>query len=80
MTADDFRNRARRADYLAAAEEMFAHTDTPWAPWRAIDGSNKKAARIAALTAIADTLETAVPMTPPEADPEVARLAREAFG
>jgi len=79
VTAEDFRNRARRADYLAAAKEMFAHTDTPWAPWRVIDGNNKKAARIAALTAVADALEAAVPMKPPEADPEVEKLAREAF-
>jgi len=79
VTAEDFRNRARRSDYLAAAQEMFAHTDTPWAPWRPIDGNNKKSARIAALTAVADALEAAVPMKPPEADPEVEKLAREAF-
>ena len=77
--ADDFRNRARRADYLAAYEEMFARTDTRWAPWTAIDGNNKKAARIAALTAIAQALEQAVPVTPPKADPEVEALARQAF-
>lgn len=80
VTAEDFRNRSRRQDYLAAAEEMFAHTDTPWAPWRVVDGNNKKAARIAALTAIADALEAAVPMQPPKADPEVQKLAREALG
>jgi polyphosphate kinase 2 (PPK2 family) len=80
VTAEDFRNRARRDDYLAAAEEMFAHTDTPWARWTVIDGNNKKAARIAALTVVADALEAAVPMKPPEPDPEVERLAREAFG
>lgn len=78
--ADDFRNRARRADYLAAMTDMFAQTDTRWAPWRVIDGNNKKAARIAALTYIADVLEKAVPMTPPEADPEVLRLAEAALG
>jgi polyphosphate kinase 2 (PPK2 family) len=80
VNAEDFRNRARRDDYVAAAEEMFARTDTRWAPWTIIDGGNKKAARIAALTAVADALEAAVPMTPPEADPEVGKLAREAFG
>src|SRR5690606_5459791 len=31
--AEDFRNRARRADYLAAMADMFARTDTHWAPW-----------------------------------------------
>jgi polyphosphate kinase 2 (PPK2 family) len=77
---DDFRNRARRADYLVAMDAMFARTDTAAAPWIAIDGNAKKAARIAALTAIADRLEAAVPMAPPPADPQVERIAREAFG
>jgi polyphosphate kinase 2 (PPK2 family) len=80
VTEEDFRNRARRADYLAAIAEMFERTDTRWAPWRAIDGNDKKAARIAALTAIADALEAAVPMQPPEPSAEIEKLAREAFG
>jgi polyphosphate kinase 2 (PPK2 family) len=79
VTAEDFRNRARREDYLAAIKEMFAHTDTRWAPWHVIDGNNKKAARVAALTAIADALERAVPLKPPAASPQVEALAREAF-
>jgi polyphosphate kinase 2 (PPK2 family) len=80
VSADDFRNRLKRPQYLDAIEDMFAHTDTAWAPWAAIDGNNKKAARIAALTAVAERLEAAVPMTPPEADPDILALAREAFG
>ena len=80
VTADDFRNRARRADYLAATEDMLEKTNTRWAPWTVIDGNNKKAARIAALTAVADALEAAIPMKPPSADPAVAALAEAAFG
>ena len=80
INLDDFRNRAPRADYLNALEEMFARTDTPTAPWLVIDGNNKKAARIAALTAIADRLAAHVPMDPPKLDPEVERVAREALG
>lgn len=80
VNAEDFRNRARRADYLAAAEEMFANTDTRWAPWKVIDGNDKKAARIAALTAAADALEAAVPMKPPALPAQIEELAREAFG
>ena len=80
VTAEDFRNRSRRDDYLAAAEEMLERTDTRWARWTVIDGNNKKAARIAALTKVAEALEAACPPKPPEPDPEVARLAREAFG
>lgn len=78
--ADDFRNRARRDDYRAAVDEMFAQTDTRWAPWKVIDGNAKKAARIDALSHIVDRLEKAVPMTPPPADPAVVDLARAAFG
>lgn len=78
--AGDYRNRARRADYLDALEDMFRLTDTRWAPWTVIDGNNRKAGRIAALTAIADQLEKRVPMTMPDADPAVVALAQEAFG
>lgn len=77
---DDYRNREKRADYLDAMHEMFARTSTKAAPWTVIDGNNKKAARIAALTAIADALEKRVPMEPPELDPEVERVARKALG
>ncbi len=80
VSEEDFRNRARRADYLAAYEDMFTRTSSPHAPWRIIDGNNKKAARIAALTAVVDALERAVPADPPPASPEVAAIARAAWG
>jgi polyphosphate kinase 2 (PPK2 family) len=80
VTAEDFRNRLRRPETVAAAEEMFARTDTRWAPWTVIDGNDKKAARMAALTSVVDALEAAVPMDPPKVDAEVEALAREAFG
>lgn len=77
---DDFHNRSRRADYLEAMADMFARTDTPQAPWIAIDGNNKKAARIAALTAIAERLERAVPMDPPPLTGELAILRDQFAG
>ena len=80
VTAEDFRNREKRADYIRATNDMFSHTSTRWAPWYAIDGNNKKSARIAALTTIADALERSVKMTPPAASPEIEALAKEAFG
>lgn len=78
--ADDFRNRARRADYLDAMHEMFEQTDTSDAPWRAVDADNKKAARISALDYIAKRLEAHVTVEPPAPDPKVVKLAKEAFG
>jgi polyphosphate kinase 2 (PPK2 family) len=77
---EDYRNRARRDDYLAAMRDMFERTDTRWAPWHVIDGNDRKAARIAALTCMAETLERHVPTDMPDADPTVIELAREAFG
>jgi polyphosphate kinase 2 (PPK2 family) len=76
---DDYRNRARRADYLEAIGEMFERTNTKHAPWTVIDGNNRKAGRIAALTAIADQLEAKVPMAPPAIDPEFEAMARAAL-
>ncbi|MBU3077440.1 polyphosphate kinase 2 family protein [Sphingomonas quercus] len=74
---DDFRNRARRADYLDAMHDMFDRADLPWI---VIDGNDKKAARIAALTAIAEALEQGVDMTPPRPDEAVERLGKAIFG
>ena len=79
LSPEDFRNRARRPDYLKAAKDMFGQTDTRWAPWTVIDGNDKKSARIEALTAIANQLEARVSMQPPAADPDLERLAEEAF-
>ena len=80
LSPEDFRNRTKRSDYLTAIKKMLAKTDKPYAPWRAVDGNNKKAARIAALTIVAEALEATVPLDPPPIDPEVARLAKKAFG
>lgn len=77
---DDYRNRANRAGYRKAMHDMFGETDTPISPWTVIDGNNKKAARIAALTAIADQLEAKIAMDPPPLDPEVEKVARAALG
>ncbi|WP_150291185.1 polyphosphate kinase 2 family protein [Sphingobium estronivorans] len=78
--ADDYRNRARRADYLDALHDMFRKTDTKQAPWHVIDNNHRKAGRIAALTTVAKRLEKLVPMDFPEADPEVVKLAAKAYG
>jgi polyphosphate kinase 2 (PPK2 family) len=74
---EDLRNRARRDDYIAALKDMFAHTDTRWAPWTMIDGNDKKAARIAALTRVADALAAVLPKDPPPVSPEMEQLARQ---
>lgn len=78
--ADDYRNRARRDDYLKAMAMMFDRTDTRWAPWTVIDANHKKSARIAVLRTIADQLEKRVEMTPLPLDPKLVEIARAALG
>ena len=46
-------------------QDLFAHTNTRWAPWIAIDANDETASCIAALTAIADSMEKAFPAEPP---------------
>jgi polyphosphate kinase 2 (PPK2 family) len=75
VTEEDVRNRARRKDYVEAMKDMFELTDTRWASWRVIDGNDKKSARIAALTAVAEALGAALPSGPPEVRPEMEQLA-----
>ena len=79
VTEEDVRNRGRRKEYLEAIKDMFALTDTRWAPWRVIDGNDKKAARIAALTAVADALTAALPADPPPIRPEMEQMAERLF-
>ncbi len=80
VTAEDFRNREKRADYLDAMGDMFTRTDTRWAPWTVIDGNNQKAARVAVLEHVVRELEASVPQDFPEADAEIMRLAEEGLG
>ncbi|MDP2325669.1 MAG: polyphosphate:AMP phosphotransferase, partial [Gammaproteobacteria bacterium] len=57
--ADDYRNRARRPDYVLAANEMIARTSSKAAPWRLIPANDKRYARVAVLRALCDALRTA---------------------
>jgi polyphosphate kinase 2 (PPK2 family) len=55
LTDEDWRNRSRRDEYLAAAEDMFSLTDTTAAPWTIIPAEDKKYARLAVLRHILHT-------------------------
>ncbi len=76
VTEEDLRNRGHRKDYVAAIKDMFDATDTRWAPWTVIDGNDKKAARIASLTAVAEALGAVLPGDPPPVRPEMERMAK----
>ena len=57
ITDDDWRNRERWDDYLKAAADMFAYTNTENAPWHVIATDDKYTARIEILRTILKQLK-----------------------
>ena len=54
---EDWRNRARWADYTIAVNDMVARTSTRIAPWTLIEGNDKNFARVKVLTTLGDRME-----------------------
>jgi polyphosphate:AMP phosphotransferase len=57
ITDDDYRNSARRADYVAAVNEMIARTDMPEARWHLIPANDKRFGRIRILETVNSELK-----------------------
>lgn len=70
----ELRTADGREAYRRALAQLFKQTDTRWAPWTGIDANDEQASHIAALTVIADALEKAIPMQPPERSEPAARF------
>jgi len=75
LSYEDFRNRARRSDYVVAIEDMLEETSTKFAPWYLIPANDKPFGRIAAFRIIADRLGRGVTLRPRPINP---RLFKEA--
>jgi polyphosphate kinase 2 (PPK2 family) len=80
LSYEDFRNRDKWDGYVAAIEDMFEKTSTKHAPWHAIQGDNKPAARLETIKIIVDALSRGVTIGEPQIDPKVLKVARQAFG
>ncbi|MFA4927043.1 MAG: UDP-galactose-lipid carrier transferase [Patulibacter sp.] len=57
LTAEDWRNREKRAPYEQAIEQMVAETDTAHAPWDLIPAESKRWARVAVLETVIARIE-----------------------
>jgi polyphosphate kinase 2 (PPK2 family) len=57
LTEEDWRNRQKWDEYTAAAEEMFARTSTPGAPWTIVPANDKSFARAAVLRTLVGAIE-----------------------
>src|SRR5205823_4984069 len=60
LTAEDWRNRARWAQYEQAMEDMIARTSTVGATWTVVEADDKRHARVKVVRALADAVERAV--------------------
>ncbi len=60
LNEEDWRNRARWAEYEAAIEEMLARTSTVTAPWTVVEADDKYHARLKVLDTLADAVKKAV--------------------
>ena len=60
LTDEDWRNRARRAEYEAAVDEMLERTSTRHAPWTVVEAESKRHARVKVAETVADRLEAAL--------------------
>jgi polyphosphate kinase 2 (PPK2 family) len=56
ITKEDWRNRDKWDDYVAAAEAMFEHTSTPEVPWTIVPAEDKQYARIMVVKTVRDTV------------------------
>jgi polyphosphate kinase 2 (PPK2 family) len=57
LTDEDWRNRDKRLQYEAAADEMLLRTSTPAAPWTIVEAEDKRFGRIKALQTVVRRLE-----------------------
>jgi len=80
LSYEDFRNRARRPDYIAAIEDMLEETTTKLAPWHLIPANDKPFGRIAAFRIFADRLGKGVSLEPQEISRELFKEAKRILG
>jgi polyphosphate:AMP phosphotransferase len=60
LTDEDWRNRAKWADYERAVNEMVERTSTRLAPWTLVEGNDKYFARLKVLKTACDSLAAAL--------------------
>ena len=77
---EDFRNIAKRKEYLEAYDDMLEKTDTKNAPWHVIATDNKKHARLKGLEIMIEELGRGIELTEHELDPQIADAAYKAWG
>jgi polyphosphate:AMP phosphotransferase len=60
LTDEDYRNRAKSAEYEIAANEMLTRTDTTYAPWDLVEAEDKGFARVKVVETVCKRLRDAL--------------------
>jgi AMP-polyphosphate phosphotransferase len=60
ITAEDWRNREKWDDYMAAVNDMVDRTSTAHAPWTLVEAQDKRWARVKVLETLCDRIEAAL--------------------
>lgn len=60
ITDEDYRNREKWDDYVAAVNAMVARTSTDFAPWHLVAANSKRSARVEVLEHVCSALERAL--------------------
>jgi AMP-polyphosphate phosphotransferase len=79
LSYEDFRNRARWADYEKAIEDMIEETSTKQAPWYVIPANDKPFGRQAAFSIFLERLGKGIDLKPRRLDPKIAEAAASLF-
>lgn len=77
---EDFRNIAKREEYLDAYNDMLEKTDTEYAPWHVIATDHKQHARLKGLGIVADVVGKGVDIDEPKLDPRIVEAAGKLWG
>jgi len=77
---EDFRNIARRKQYIEAYDDMLERTDTDHAPWHVIASDNKMRARLKGLKIVDDIVGKGIDKLEQPLDPKIADAANKLWG
>jgi len=77
---EDFRNIAKRKEYLEAYDDMLERTDTDYAPWHVIASDDKMHARLTGLKIVAEEVGKGVEFTEQKLEPAIAEAAFKLWG
>jgi polyphosphate kinase 2 (PPK2 family) len=77
---EDFRNIAKREQYIQAYDDMLERTDTEGAPWNLIASDNKMRARLEGLRIVDKVVGKGLDDLEQPLDPQIAKAAYELWG